>query len=380
LQVDTLVDFASAQLASGAGLERACAALDAHLATRSLLVPAPAPTLADVAAWGALTSLPQWGKVRRAAPDLSRWHDFVAAQPALAEVAAAHAPRRPGAPAPPAAATAAAAANGRAPSSGGSFDVGLVGAVHGAVVTRFPPEPSGFLHIGHAKAALLNQEIADRHGGRMLVRFDDTNPTKERDEYVDSIVEDIGRLGLRYDRITYTSDYFPQLAECAERLIRAGHLYADDTPVERMREERMAGTPSARRDRPAAESLAAWAEMRAGSEEGRRCCLRLKLDHTAGNTTLRDPTAYRCNEARHWRTGDTYKVRRGCCGGGAMCGVCSGGFEARIFEIWGARARVCACGGSGRGSAVGSSRPTNAAPAAPHTPGGRLPPSNPKPC
>lgn len=97
----------------------------------------------------------------------------------------------------------------------GSFDVGLPGAELGKVVTRFPPEPSGYLHIGHAKAALLNQHFADMYKGKLIVRFDDTNPSKEKDEFVENILKDIKDLGLRYDRLTYTSDYFPQV--CAQK-------------------------------------------------------------------------------------------------------------------------------------------------------------------
>lgn len=96
----------------------------------------------------------------------------------------------------------------------GSFDVGLPGAELGKVVTRFPPEPSGYLHIGHAKAALLNQHFADMYKGKLIVRFDDTNPSKEKDEFVENILKDIKDLGLRYDRLTYTSDYFPQVCVC----------------------------------------------------------------------------------------------------------------------------------------------------------------------
>lgn len=302
--MDELVDFAAAQLLTGSGLEGACASLDSFLSTRTLLV-GHTLTLADVACWGQLQASTQWTKLRPTFPHLSRWYDFVAATPAMQQMVQQHAPQRKT----PASGTAAAAstANGK-PQTGGGYDIDLPGAVHGKVVTRFPPEPSGYLHIGHAKAALLNQEIAARFNGRLLVRFDDTNPSKEKDEFVDSIIADIKRLGLKFETITYTSDYFPQLMECAERLIKAGHIYADDTPVDKMREERMAGTPSARRDCTVEENLAAWEEMKKGSEVGRLYCLRLKLDHTAGNTALRDPTAFRCNEISHWRTGDTYKV------------------------------------------------------------------------
>jgi glutamyl/glutaminyl-tRNA synthetase len=102
-------------------------------------------------------------------------------------------------------------------------------------VTRFPPEPSGYLHIGHAKAALLNQHFARMYSGKLLVRFDDTNPSKERDEFVESILSDTRALGLDWEKTTYTSDYFPQMLDLGRRMIKAGLMYADDTPVEQVR-------------------------------------------------------------------------------------------------------------------------------------------------
>lgn len=301
--MDAWIDRAGS-LVPGLGLEPIAEAVSAYLAPRTYLV-GRSLTLADVAVWGSLQATLQWDKLRKGNQklvNLGRWYDFVGATPALAAVADALGPRRrfttPRNP------ELGAAAGGGAT---GSFDIGLQDAEMGKVVTRFPPEPSGYLHIGHAKAALLNQHIADMYRGRLLVRFDDTNPSKERDEYTQSIVADMARLGLRYERITYTSDYFEQLADCAQRMIGAGYLYADDTPVERMREERMAGTPSARRERPVAETTAIFQEMLAGTEEGQRHCLRVKLDMSAANKALRDPVVYRCNLQPHWRTGERHK-------------------------------------------------------------------------
>jgi hypothetical protein len=180
-------------------------------------------------------------------------------------------------------------------------------------VTRFPPEPSGYLHVGHAKAALLNDFFAKHYAGRLIVRFDDTNPAKESTEFRDSIIADLKTLGVAWDgAISYTSDYFPQLLDLGEALTRAGHLYADDTPVDRMREERMAGTESARRGRSVDENLAVWAEMKAGSEVGRANCMRFRMDMASTNKAMCDPVAYRCNvDVPHWRTGTTYKVSGG---------------------------------------------------------------------
>lgn len=314
-RADSLVDFAFTYIVPGPGLEPACASLNTYISARTLMA-GHRPSLADVAVWGALQGTPAWLKLRRNVPHLTRWHDYVGGLPAMTAALQALAPRKA-----PQAGTSKSKASGSdvskegttavrkaAVDNGGSFDIDLPGAELGKVVTRFPPEPSGYLHIGHAKAALLNQEIANRFNGRMLVRFDDTNPSKEKDEYVENILDDIARLGLKYEKVTYTSDYFPQLVECAERLILAGHAYADDTPVEEMREQRMEGVESVRRNASVEENLRAWKEMLAGSDEGRRYCLRIKMDMTAANRALRDPVAFRCNANHHWRTGHTYKV------------------------------------------------------------------------
>jgi len=115
-----------------------------------------------------------------------------------------------------------------------SYDIDLPGAVKGKVVTRFPPEPSGYLHIGHAKAALLNEFFARKFEGKLIVRFDDTNPSKEKEEYEHAIMEDLEMLQIKADSITHTSDYFEVLLEYAEKLIKEGNAYADNTPQEQV--------------------------------------------------------------------------------------------------------------------------------------------------
>lgn len=129
---------------------------------------------------------------------------------------------------------------------------------------RFAPEPSGFLHIGHSKAALLNKYFAERYGGIVIVRFDDTNPAKESSVFVDSFLIDMDTLGVKYETVTYTSDYFPQLMEMAESLIRQGKAYVDDTPRDEMQKQRMEGTESKCRNNSVDESLKLWKEMIAG--------------------------------------------------------------------------------------------------------------------
>jgi glutamyl-tRNA synthetase len=193
--------------------------------------------------------------------------------------------------------------------SGGSFDIGLVDAKEGEVVTRFPPEPSGFLHIGHAKAALLNEYFARHYKGKLILRFDDTNPAKEKDDFVQAIMADVATLGIKPDVVTYSSDHFEALMVKAESLFAEGKIYVDDTPVEEMRNQRMHGIASARREASVEDNLALWREMVEGTPRGQQCCVRFKLDMTNNNKALRDPVAWRVNvDTPHHRTGTKFKV------------------------------------------------------------------------
>ncbi|KAL0211229.1 hypothetical protein P9112_009527 [Eukaryota sp. TZLM1-RC] len=180
--------------------------------------------------------------------------------------------------------------------------------VDGKVVTRFPPEPSGFLHIGHVKAALLNNYYARHYGGKLLLRFDDTNPSKEKGDYVTSITEDLHRLGIVPDSISHTSDYFPLFIEKCEELLRLGDAFVDDTPVDLMRQQRGNRQPSERRENTVERNFELWEEMKKGTPKGLECCVRAKIDPTSQNGTLRDPVIYRCNVEPHIRTGTQYKV------------------------------------------------------------------------
>lgn len=180
------------------------------------------------------------------------------------------------------------------------------------VVTRFPPEPSGYLHIGHAKAALLNDYFAHIQypGGKMILRFDDTNTEKEKEEYQDAIREDVSLLGIQPDMISYTSDYFDQIEEYAVKIIKAGKAYADDTPGDVMSAQRMAREPSVHRDDSIEDNLARFEEMKKATDEGRRWCIRAKISYANDNAALRDPVIFRCpkNQLPHHRTGDKYKA------------------------------------------------------------------------
>jgi glutamyl-tRNA synthetase len=191
-----------------------------------------------------------------------------------------------------------------------NYDIGLQDVGDGSgIVTRFPPEPSGYLHIGHAKAALLNDYFAHtKYKGKLILRFDDTNPSKEKQEFQDSIVEDCALLGVKPDQLSYTSDWFDQLYERAVQAIKDGLAYADDTAQEKMRAERMDGIASARRDMSVEENLAKFEEMKKGSEEGLRWCIRAKMSVDNPNKAMRDPVIYRCNPEDHHRTGSKWKM------------------------------------------------------------------------
>jgi glutaminyl-tRNA synthetase len=182
---------------------------------------------------------------------------------------------------------------------------------HKGVVTRFPPEPNGYLHIGHAKSICLNFGVAAEFGGRCHLRYDDTNPLKEEQEYIDAIQADVRWLGFDWGpHLYHASDYFPQLFEWALHLIRAGKAYVDDLSAEEIREHRgtltQPGTNSPWRERSVAESLDLFQRMRAGEFPDGSRVLRAKIDMASGNINLRDPVLYRILHARHPRTGDAW--------------------------------------------------------------------------
>ncbi|MDR6302442.1 glutaminyl-tRNA synthetase [Nitrobacter vulgaris] len=189
----------------------------------------------------------------------------------------------------------------------------LASGKHKSIVTRFPPEPNGYLHLGHAKSICLNFGIADDFGGRCHLRFDDTNPTKEEQEYIDAIQRDVRWLGFNWGtHLYYTSDYFEQLYAWAQHLIRAGKAYVDDQTQEEIRQARGTLTEPGRhspfRDRPVDENLDLFARMRAGEFPNGARVLRAKIDMASGNINLRDPVLYRILHAHHPRTGNTWNI------------------------------------------------------------------------
>jgi glutaminyl-tRNA synthetase len=181
------------------------------------------------------------------------------------------------------------------------------------VVTRFPPEPNGYLHIGHAKSICLNFGVAEEFGGRCHLRFDDTNPTKEEQEYIDAIERDVRWLGFDWgEHLHHASDYFQQLYDWAEHLIKAGKAYVDDQSQDEMRINRGTltepGKDSPYRDRSVGENLDLFRRMRAGEFANGSRVLRAKIDMRSGNINLRDPALYRILHAPHPRTGTTWCI------------------------------------------------------------------------
>ena len=189
----------------------------------------------------------------------------------------------------------------------------LASGKHDTVVTRFPPEPNGYLHIGHAKSICLNFGVAEEFGGKTYLRFDDTNPLKEDQDFVDSIIEDVRWLGCDYeDRLTYSSDYFQQLYECAEKLIRDGKAYVDSQNAKEIRDHRgtltAPGRDSPFRDRDVGENLDLFQRMRDGEFADGEHVLRARIDMASPNINLRDPTLYRIRKTTHQRTGDKWCI------------------------------------------------------------------------
>ncbi|KAH3684300.1 hypothetical protein WICPIJ_004740 [Wickerhamomyces pijperi] len=282
--------------------------LDAHLNYRAFILGYQV-TLADIAAWGSIRGNAVMTSVIRNQTyiNISRWFSFLETDKrfggvlslfteAIAEV------RKQ--------AKANQAASGKKKETHkANFDINLQDAVDGQVVTRFPPEPSGYLHIGHAKAAILNKYFADQYHGKLIIRFDDTNPSKEKLEFQDSIIEDLRLLGIKGDKTTFSSDYFQEMYDLAIQLIKEGKAYCDDTVQEKMRDERMNGIASARRERTVEENLQIFTEeMKNGTEEGLKNCLRAKMSVDNPNKAMRDPVIYRCNLTPHHRTGTTWKM------------------------------------------------------------------------
>ncbi|KAI6794835.1 glutamyl-tRNA synthetase-like protein [Hortaea werneckii] len=270
--------------------------LDRHLTLRSFL-DGYMPDANDFAIWGAIRGNKAARPIlRKFTLNVARWYDHVENSTPWLETCLEEFNRH--------------SSNQKlaTSSSGASYEINLP-ITGGPVVTRFPPEPSGYLHIGHAKAALLNEYFAHaRPDGKLICRFDDTNPSKESQEFRDSISFDLKLMDIVPDLISYSSDYFQTMHELALRLIQAGKAFADDSELGKGDQDRRNRLPSKRRDLSVEETLSHFAEMKEGTAEGQRWCLRARIAYDHPNGTLRDPVIYRCNLQPHHRTGAAWKM------------------------------------------------------------------------
>ncbi|KAJ1344787.1 glutamate-tRNA ligase [Batrachochytrium salamandrivorans] len=297
-QIDHWLDFAQDNLyvSDFKKLSSSFDVLDNHLTVRSFIVGYSA-TIADYAIWGALKSNAIFNKQVKGGKyngqHLIKWFNSVSGlEPVSASLKALSAAKDAG----------------KDRKDQGSMDIGLPDAMEGKVVTRFPPEPSGYLHIGHAKAVLLNDYFARQYKGKLIIRFDDTNPSKEKSEFEESITEDIALLGVKGDILTHTSDHFEHLYGEAIKLINLGLAYVDNTDQDTMRAERFDGIDSKNRNLSVEDNLRLFEDMKNGTESGLKSCLRAKIDMQDKNKAMRDPVIYRCNLVPHHRTGTSYKI------------------------------------------------------------------------
>ncbi|XP_041793033.1 bifunctional glutamate/proline--tRNA ligase isoform X2 [Chelmon rostratus] len=296
-EVDHWLEFSARRLCGQPGLTVALGELDKALSLRTFLV-GHAITLADLSVWAALKGHGEWPSQGKAFSHVNRWFSFLSSQVPFTAVGNKYAKKT--------------APLSKSNSAEKKQDVGkfvdLPGAEMGKVVVRFPPEASGYLHIGHAKAALLNQHYQVTFKGKLIMRFDDTNPEKEKEDFEKVILEDVAMLQIHPDQFTYTSDHFPVIMKFAEQLLTEGKAYIDNTPPEQMKQEREQRTESKCRNNTVEENMKMWSEMKAGTEFGQTCCMRAKIDMNSNNGCMRDPTLFRCKNTPHPRTGSTYKV------------------------------------------------------------------------
>lgn len=297
-EVDHWLEFSARRLCGQSDLSNGLLELDKALALRTFLV-GHSVTLADLSVWAALKGNGESHIKSNSYPHLCRWFSFLSSQVPFSSVGSKWASKIT--------ASKATAVQKEKKQDLGKF-VELPGAEEGKVVVRFPPEASGYLHIGHAKAALLNQHYQVTFKGKLIMRFDDTNPEKEKEDFEKVILEDVAMLQIKPDQFTYTSDHFPAIQRLAEKLLQEGKAYIDDTPPDVMKQEREQRIESHNRSNSVEKNMQMWEEMKKGTEYGQTCCMRAKIDMNSNNGCLRDPTLYRCKNAPHPRTGSTYKV------------------------------------------------------------------------
>ncbi|XP_062346423.1 bifunctional glutamate/proline--tRNA ligase isoform X3 [Cinclus cinclus] len=299
-EIDHWLEFSATKLSTASQFPSAIQELNHCLSLRTYLV-GNSLSLADLCVWAVLKDNSIWQEQleqNKAPVHAKRWYSFLEVQRAFQSVGAKWAAGTP---------KVKMATEKEKKADVGKF-VELPGAEMGKVIVRFPPEASGYLHIGHAKAALLNQHYQVNFKGKLIMRFDDTNPEKEKEDFEKVILEDVAMLHIKPDQFTYTSDHFETIMKYAEKLIQEGKAYVDDTPAEQMKAEREQRVESKHRNNCVNKNLQMWEEMKKGTEYGQTCCLRAKIDMSSNNGCMRDPTLYRCKNQPHPRTGNTYKV------------------------------------------------------------------------
>ncbi|KAM4903962.1 bifunctional glutamate/proline--tRNA ligase [Sylvia borin] len=299
-EIDHWLEFSATKLSTSSQFPSAIQELNHCLSLRTYLV-GNSLSLADLCVWAVLKGNSMWQEQleqNKAPVHAKRWYSFLEVQRAFQSVGAKWAAGTP---------KVKMATEKEKKADVGKF-VELPGAEMGKVIVRFPPEASGYLHIGHAKAALLNQHYQVNFKGKLIMRFDDTNPEKEKEDFEKVILEDVAMLHIKPDQFTYTSDHFETIMKYAEKLIQEGKAYVDDTPAEQMKAEREQRVESKHRNNCVNKNLQMWEEMKKGTEYGQTCCLRAKIDMSSNNGCMRDPTLYRCKNQPHPRTGSTYKV------------------------------------------------------------------------
>ncbi|XP_066034335.1 bifunctional glutamate/proline--tRNA ligase isoform X3 [Chamaea fasciata] len=299
-EIDHWLEFSAMKLSTASQFPSAIQELNHCLSLRTYLV-GNSLSLADLCVWAVLKGNSTWQEQleqNKAPVHAKRWYSFLEVQRAFQSVGAKWAAGAP---------KVKMATEKEKKADVGKF-VELPGAEMGKVIVRFPPEASGYLHIGHAKAALLNQHYQVNFKGKLIMRFDDTNPEKEKEDFEKVILEDVAMLHIKPDQFTYTSDHFETIMKYAEKLIQEGKAYVDDTPAEQMKAEREQRVESKHRNNCVNKNLQMWEEMKKGTEYGQTCCLRAKIDMSSNNGCMRDPTLYRCKNQPHPRTGSTYKV------------------------------------------------------------------------
>uniref|UniRef100_A0A8C2Q2L4 Bifunctional glutamate/proline--tRNA ligase n=1 Tax=Cyprinus carpio TaxID=7962 RepID=A0A8C2Q2L4_CYPCA len=301
-EVDHWLEFSARRLCGQSDLSSALGDLDKALALRTFLV-GHSVTLADLCIWAALKGQSFRNGESQAKPSsyphLCRWFSFLSSQVPFSSVGSKWASKISAIKATP--------VEKEKKQDLGKF-VELPGAEMGKVVVRFPPEASGYLHIGHAKAALLNQHYQVNFKGKLIMRFDDTNPEKEKEDFEKVILEDVAMLQIKPDQFTYTSDHFPTILRMGEKLLQEAKAYIDDTPPDAMKQEREQRVESHNRSNSVEKNMQMWEEMKKGTGFGQTCCMRAKIDMNSNNGCLRDPTLFRCKNTPHPRTGNTYKV------------------------------------------------------------------------